>query len=66
MQTPAKRAIFTVSHVTGGWAVEHDGIFTDTSPDKSIVMASAAKRARAAMSQGEAVQVKVEGETGYF
>lgn len=66
MQTPAKRAIFTVSSVTGGWAVEHEGVFTDQSRDKSIALASAAKLARAAMSAGEAVQVKVQGETGYF
>lgn len=66
MQTPEKRTIFTVCPVTGGWAVEHDGVFTDTCPDKAIAQASAAKLARAAMSEGEAVQVRIQGEMGYF
>ena len=66
MQTPDKRTIFTVCSVTGGWAVEHDGVVTEPSPDKAVAQASAAKLARAAMSDGEAVQVKIEGEAGYF
>ena len=66
MQTPEKRTIFTVCPVTGGWAVEHDGVFTDPSPDKAVAQASAAKLARAAMSEGEAVQVRIEGVMGYF
>lgn len=66
MLTPEKRAIFTVSSVNGGWAVERDGVYTDLSPDKAIAQASAAKLARAAMFAGESVQVKVQGEMGYF
>ena len=66
MQTPEKRTIFTVCPVTGGWAVEHDGVFTAPSPDKAVAQASAAKLARAAMSEGEAVQVRIQGEMGYF
>jgi hypothetical protein len=66
MQTPEKRTIFTVCPVTGGWAVEHDGVFTDKSRDKAVAQASAAKLARAAMAEGEAVQVRIEGEMGYF
>ena len=66
MQTPEKRTIFTVCPVTDGWAVEHDGIVTDRSADKAVAQASAAKLARAAMSDGKTVQVRVEGEMGYF
>ena len=66
MPTPDKRSIFTVCPVTGGWAVEHDGVFTTPSRDKAVAQASAAKLARAAMSDGKTVQVRVEGEMGYF
>jgi hypothetical protein len=66
MQTPEKRTIFTVCPVTGGWAVEHDGVVTDKARDKAVAQASAAKLARAAMAEGQAVQVRIEGETGYF
>jgi hypothetical protein len=52
--------------VTGGWAVEHDGVVTDQSRDKAVAQASAAKLARAAMAEGQAVQVRIEGEMGYF
>lgn len=66
MQTPEKRTIFTVCPITGGWAVAHDGVVTDKCRDKAVAQASAAKLARAAMADGAAVQVRVEGEMGYF
>lgn len=66
MQAPSKRTIFTVCPVTGGWAVAHDGILTDPCRDKAVAQASAARLARAAMAEGQTVQVRVEGEMGYF
>lgn len=58
--------IFSVVRDDGAWAVEHDGSRTNRAHDKAEALASASKLARAAMSQGKLVQIKVEGETGYF
>ncbi len=58
--------IFSVVRDDGAWAVEHEGARTNRSRDKAEVVASASKLARAAMTQGRLVQIKVEGETGYF
>jgi hypothetical protein len=58
--------IFSVIRNDGAWAVEHDGAFSNRSRDKAEVMASASKLARAAMTQGRMVQIKVEGESGYY
>ena len=48
------------------WSVEHDGQHSDPSIDKAEAIASATKLARAALTGGRPVQVRVEGETGYF
>lgn len=58
--------IFSVVRDDGAWAVEHHGSRTNRSHDKAEAVASASKLARAAMTQGSLVQIKVEGETGYF
>jgi hypothetical protein len=60
------RMIFTVAQHAGGWAVEHDGAFTDMSTSREEVMASASRRARAANAGGALTQVVIQGETGYF
>ena len=60
------RAVFIVAPVEGGWAVEHSGGVTDRSSDKAETIASAHRLARAAMSAGQAVQVRIDGEAGYF
>ena len=60
------RQIFTVTPHEGGWAVEHDGAFTDYSISREEVMASASRRARGASSAGELTQVVIRGESGYF
>lgn len=65
-QDQIARTIFVVAPVEGGWAVGHDGGFTDQSSDKAEVTASAHRLARAAMSNGMAVQVRIDGEAGYF
>ena len=58
--------IFSVIRSDGAWAVEHEGTYSNRSRDKAEAMASASKLARAAMSQGRMVQIKVEGESGYY
>jgi hypothetical protein len=46
--------------------VEHEGRRSNRSPDKAVAVASATKLARAALAAGRPVQVRVEGESGYF
>ena len=60
------RTIFAVMPHQGGWAVEHEGAFTDQATSKDEVMASASRRARAANAKGELTQVVVHGESGFF
>jgi len=60
------RLVFTVARHAGGWAVEHDGDYSDASPSREEVMASASRRARAASAEGRLTQVVIEGEPGYF
>jgi len=60
------RTVYTVAVVEGGWAVEHLGVYTDQSRDKAEVMAAAHRAARAMSISGTPVQVRIEGETGYF
>jgi hypothetical protein len=66
-QDQIARAVFIVAPVEGGgWAVEHQGALTNRSSDKAETIASAHRLARAAMSGGQAVQVRIDGEAGYF
>jgi hypothetical protein len=58
--------IFRIVKHDGAWAVEHEGRFSNRARDKAEVVASATKLARAAVGQGRMVQVRVEGESGYF
>ena len=58
--------IFRVVQRDGGWSVEHQGRLSNRSLDKAEVIASASKLARAASATGQAAQVRIEGETGYF
>lgn len=58
--------IFRVVHQDEAWSVEHDGRLSNRSTDKAVAIASATKLARAAANDGRPVQVRVEGETGYF
>ena len=58
--------IFRVTQRDGAWSVEHEGQFSNRSREKAEVIASATKLARAAAGQGRAVQVRIDGETGYF
>jgi hypothetical protein len=58
--------IFTIVKQDGAWAVRHDGLVTNRAIDKAEVIASATKLARAAGAKGRVVQVRIEGEGGYF
>jgi len=58
--------IFRVTHHDGAWSVEHEGQFSNRSRNKAEVIASATKMARAASGLGRLVQIRVDGETGYF
>jgi len=58
--------IFKIVKHDGAWAVEHEGRLSNRARDKAEVVASATKLARAVSGQGRVVQVRVEGESGYF
>jgi hypothetical protein len=58
--------IFSVIRNDGAWVVEHEGEQTNRSRDKAEANAAASKLARAAISRGRMVQIRVEGESGYF
>ena len=59
--------VFKVVHWDGAWSVEHEGGHSDSCYDKDEAIASATKQARAAQADGgRPVQVRIEGETGYF
>ena len=60
------RDVYTVTPHDGGWAVEHNGEFSDHSPTKDEARAAAHKRARAAHDAGRPVQVTISEETGFF
>ena len=66
MKPLAIRLTFAVVQHSGGWAVEHDGAYTDLSNSRDEVLASASRRARAANDAGALAQVIVQGERGYF
>ena len=66
MKQPLVRLTFAVVQYSGGWAVEHDGAYTDQSSSRDEVLASASRRARAANDAGALSQVIVQGERGYF
>ncbi len=60
------RLIFQVIRHDGAWAVEHQGSYSNRSIDKAEAIASANRLARTALSGGAPVQVRIEGESGYF
>ncbi len=65
MKPPVARLTFAVVQHSGGWAVEHDGAYTDLSISRDEVLASASRRARAANEAGALSQVTVQGERGF-
>jgi hypothetical protein len=60
------RETLTVARHEGRWAVEHQGVFSDHTPDREEAKAAANKRARALLDAGRPCQVRVTGEHGYY
>ena len=60
------RDVYTVTPYLDGWAVEHNGEFTDLSLSKDEARAAAHKLARAAHDAGRPCQVTISDETGFF
>jgi len=59
------RVVITVRRNEGLWAAEEGGVFFGASIDKDIAKASAARRAREHMQEGQACQIRVSGEHGF-
>lgn len=64
--TVPDRDVYTVTPHGVGWAVEHNGVFSDLSSSKDEARAAAHKQARAAHDAGRLAQVTVADETGFF
>ncbi len=60
------RDVYTVTPHRDGWAVEHNGEFSDLSSSKDEAKAAAHKHARAAHDAGHPCQVTISDETGFF
>jgi hypothetical protein len=60
------REVYTVTRHMDGWAVEHNGAYSDASHSKDEARAAAHKHARAAHDAGRPCQVTVSDETGFF
>ena len=60
------RLIFKIVQSGDAWAVEHNGQVSNRSIDKAEAVAAGTKLARAASGLGTPVQVRIDGETGYF
>ncbi len=59
------RVVITVCKNEGLWAAEEDGVFFGASVEKDIAKASATKRAREHLQQGQACQIRIAGEHGF-
>ena len=64
--TAPSRDVYTVTPCAGGWAVEHNGVFSDHCASKDEARAAAHKHARAAHDAGRPSQVTVADESGFF
>jgi hypothetical protein len=60
------RAVLNVVRHNHLWAVEHEGDHFGHAADKEVVKATANKRARDLQDRGQACQVRVLGENGFF
>jgi len=63
---PIQRDVFTIARHLDGWAVEHNGAFSDASTSKDEVRAAAHRQARAAHDAGRPAKVTVGDEAGFF
>jgi hypothetical protein len=60
------RSIYAVMQHGEGWAVEHDGEFSDSCRTREEAQVCALRSARAASATGVLTQVVIQGEFGYF
>ena len=66
MKSLLDRTILSVVRHNDMWAIEQDGEHFGHARDKEVAKATAHKRARAMQDRGQACQVKVYGEFGFF
>ena len=66
MRTIVERAVLTVSRHDGVWRVEHEGDTFGHSADKEVSRAAAIRRAREIQDKGQACQLRVYGEHGFW
>ena len=66
MKMVQDRAVLTVTRRDGVWQVEHAGDRFGHSADKEIAKAAAHRRARQMQDGGQACQVRVYGEHGFW
>jgi hypothetical protein len=66
MRIEPERAVFTVTRHNGSWAVEFGGQYFGHSADKEIAKAEASKRMRQIHDTGQACQIRVVGEQGFY
>jgi len=63
---PSGPDVFTVCRHLDGWAVRHDGTYSDPSESREEAMASANRRARATITLGRPSRVTVSDEPGFL
>jgi hypothetical protein len=66
MRMVPDRAVLTVLKHDGLWAVEFEGEYFGHSNDKDVARAAANRRVRSMQDKGQACQVRVSGEHGFF
>ena len=66
MRSILERFVLTVARGGGGWAVELDRELFGHSADKEIAKAAAHRRALQMQENGQACQVRVSGEHGFY
>lgn len=66
MRTTLERAVLTVTRQDGLWRVDLDGDQFGHSSDKEVAKAAANRRVRVMADKGQACQVRVHGENGFW
>ena len=66
MREITNRTVLNVMRHEGGWSVEQNGDYFGQSPDKEVAKAAAHRRATSLNEAGQACQVRVSGETGFW
>ncbi len=66
MRTITERTILPVARHDAGWSVEQDGVHFGQSSDKEVAKAAASRRARTLQDAGQACQIRICGEHGFW